>query len=321
MNRTDRLLSIVLELQAKGWQRAEDLAATFEISRRTIYRDMMALMESGVPVISSPGQGFSLMEGYFLPPLSFSTDEAILLLLGCETMMQSFDAQYQGAARSASSKIVTVLTEERRQQVEQLRQSMRFIAMNPFGEGIQQDKLRQLRRAILDNRRILMDYQTRSGEKVEGTPTRREADPYALIHVDMVWYLAAYCHLRTDVRYFRLDRIDHLQVLNTRFQRPADLRRRQRPHDELNVRVRVLFDAAVSRWVLESPSFYMAHSEPHPDGLLVTFQVRQIDDVLPEVLRWGAAARVLEPEALQQRVLAAAAGILANYEKVDSLLP
>jgi len=59
MNRTDRLLAIVLELQAKGWQRAEDLAAIFEISKRTIYRDMQALAESGVPVVSSEGQGCS----------------------------------------------------------------------------------------------------------------------------------------------------------------------------------------------------------------------------------------------------------------------
>src|SRR6185369_16491558 len=99
MNRTDRLLAIVLELQAKGWQRAEDLAETFEISKRTIYRDMDALAESGVPVVSSPGQGYSLIEGYFLPPVHFSPDEAIMLLLGAEFMAQSFDAQYRSAAR------------------------------------------------------------------------------------------------------------------------------------------------------------------------------------------------------------------------------
>jgi len=68
MNRTDRLLAIVLELQAQGKRRAEDLAATFEVGKRTIYRDIQALCEAGVPVISTPGQGYSLVEGYFLPP-------------------------------------------------------------------------------------------------------------------------------------------------------------------------------------------------------------------------------------------------------------
>src|SRR3954466_8123374 len=109
MNRTDRLLAILLELQAKGQQRAEDLAATFEVTKRTIYRDMLALSESGVPVVSVPGQGYSLIEGYFLPPLSFSTDEAIMLLLGSDFVAQNVDAQYQSAARSASKKIEAVL--------------------------------------------------------------------------------------------------------------------------------------------------------------------------------------------------------------------
>src|SRR5436190_12167801 len=120
MNRTDRLLAIVLELQAKRHQRAEDLAATFEVSKRTIYRDMMALSESGVPVVSAPGQGYSLVDGYFLPPLSFSTDEAIMLLLGSDFVAQNFDAQYRTAAYSASSKIEVVLPENLRTEVRYL---------------------------------------------------------------------------------------------------------------------------------------------------------------------------------------------------------
>src|SRR5229473_8102425 len=67
MNRTDRLLAIVLELQRKGQQRAEDLAVTFEVSTRTIYRDMQALSEAGVPNIAIQKKGYSLSEGYFLP--------------------------------------------------------------------------------------------------------------------------------------------------------------------------------------------------------------------------------------------------------------
>ena len=93
MNRTDRLLAIVLELQGKGHQRAEDLAETFETSKRTIYRDMLALGEAGVPIVSIPGRGYSLMQGYFLPPLSFTTDEATMLLLGSDLMAHNFDAQ------------------------------------------------------------------------------------------------------------------------------------------------------------------------------------------------------------------------------------
>src|SRR4051794_35860132 len=118
MNRIDRMLAILLELQAKKQLRAEDLAATFEISKRTVYRDIMALAESGVPIVSIPGQGYSLVEGYFLPPLTFNTDEAIMLLLGADAAAKHFDAQYRGAAQSARHKIMTVLPEPLRREVD-----------------------------------------------------------------------------------------------------------------------------------------------------------------------------------------------------------
>src|SRR5919109_5410206 len=114
MNRTDRLLAIVLELQAAGKRRAADLAATFEVGKRTIYRDILALCEAGVPIVSVPGQGYSLMKGYFLPPLSFTTEEATMLLLGSDFMAQNFDAQYRAAAQSAGRKIEGVLHEKLR---------------------------------------------------------------------------------------------------------------------------------------------------------------------------------------------------------------
>src|ERR671923_2411492 len=121
MNRTDRLLAIVLELQRKGTRRAEDLAASFETSKRTIYRDIQALCESGVPVIAQPGSGYSLVEGYFLPPVSFNTDEATMLLLGSEFVADNFDAQYRDAANSATRKIEAVLSEKLRSEVAYLR--------------------------------------------------------------------------------------------------------------------------------------------------------------------------------------------------------
>src|SRR5205085_338325 len=121
MNRTDRLLAIVLELQRNGAQRAEDLAATFETSKRTIYRDVQALCESGVPVVAQAGVGYSLVEGYFLPPVSFSTDEATMLLLGSKLVADHFDAQYGEVSQSASRKIEAVLSEKMRGEVNYLR--------------------------------------------------------------------------------------------------------------------------------------------------------------------------------------------------------
>jgi biotin operon repressor len=120
MNRTDRLLAIILELQAKHHVRAEDLAQTFEVSKRTIYRDIDALGESGVPIVAMPGLGYSLIEGYFLPPLAFTSDEAIMLLLGADFVARNFDAQYRQATQLASHTMMAVLSEAHRREVEYL---------------------------------------------------------------------------------------------------------------------------------------------------------------------------------------------------------
>src|SRR6266567_5554514 len=154
MNRTDRLLAIVLELQGKGRQRAEDLAATFETSKRTIYRDIQALGQAGVPLISLPGHGYSLMKGYFLPPLSFTTEEATMLLLGSDFMAQNFDAQYRAAAQSAGRKIAGVLPEKLHDEVQYLQSNIRFVAASEAQDSPQHKKLQQLRRAILESHTI-----------------------------------------------------------------------------------------------------------------------------------------------------------------------
>src|SRR6266566_4616246 len=154
MNRTDRLLAIVLELQGRGRQRAEDLAATFETSKRTIYRDIQALGQAGVPLISLPGHGYSLMKGYFLPPLSFTTEEATMLLLGSDFMARNFDAQYRAAAESANRKIESVLPEALRDDVHYLQSNIRFIGTITALEAREQETLQLLRRALLDRNTI-----------------------------------------------------------------------------------------------------------------------------------------------------------------------
>jgi predicted DNA-binding transcriptional regulator YafY len=99
MNKTDRLLAIVLELQRKEVVRAEDLATLFEVSVRTIYRDIQVLSEAGVPIIGATGTGYSLMEGYFLPPVSFTVEEAVTLLIGTDFIQQRFDYDYRVRAQ------------------------------------------------------------------------------------------------------------------------------------------------------------------------------------------------------------------------------
>jgi predicted DNA-binding transcriptional regulator YafY len=317
MNRTDRLLAIVLELQGKGHQRAEDLARTFETSKRTIYRDMLALGEAGVPIVSVPGRGYSLMQGYFLPPLSFTTDEATMLLLGSDFMAQNFDAQYREAAQSASRKIEGVLPEKLRDEVHYLQSSIRFVAAEPDTPEHARRVLllQQLRRAIIQHTTVRFTYHARHGQDGKGEQTRREADPYGLIHFPAGWHMTGYCHLRQGIRNFRLDRMDDLELLPTTFQRPANFMMRPERGSGREMIVRVLFDREIARWVREARSFYTVAEQETPDGLLVTLTIRQESEILPWLLSWGRHARVLEPELLRERLAEEAEGMVAQYRE------
>jgi predicted DNA-binding transcriptional regulator YafY len=313
MNRTDRLLAIVLELQAAGRRRAEDLAATFEVGKRTIYRDIQALCEAGVPVISTPGQGYSLLEGYFLPPLRFTPDEALLLLLGADVMAQSFDAEYRAAAHAASRKIAGALPERLRAEVRSLQESIRFVADGGVRPE-QVELLRQLRRAIVGGHSVRFRYYARRSHDGGGAHSARSADPYALVHVMGAWHMTGYCHLRQDLRNFRVERMDQLVVMPQTFTRPPGFTPDQRDgNDQRTLTVRALFDPAVAPWVREAPSFFTVGQEQRDDGLLVTLRVRHERDVLQWLLGWGARVRVLEPESLRSLLAREAEQIARNH--------
>src|SRR5579859_2100103 len=316
MNRTDRLLAIVLELQGKGRQRAEDLADTFETSKRTIYRDIQALGEAGVPLVSTPGRGYALMEGYFLPPLSFSADEATMLLWGSEVMAQNFDAQYRAAAESAGRKIAGVLPERLRDEVRLLQSSIVFVESGARSSPAVQAKLQQLRRAIILRVTVRFRYQRRTG--AAGAPTERQADPYGLAHIGAAWYLTAYCHLRRGMRNFRLDRMDDLMLLDQTFMRPADFKFGVSRQEQRDLVVRALFDADVARWVRESPSFFAVGDEETPAGLLVTLRVRQEGDLLQWLLSWGRHVRVLEPQSLQRLMAAEGQALWQTHQSAPA---
>jgi predicted DNA-binding transcriptional regulator YafY len=317
MNKTDRLLAIVLELQRKGRQRAEDLADTFETSKRTIYRDVLALCEAGVPIVAVPGQGYSLMKGYFLPPLSFTTEEATMLLLGSDFTARNFDAQYRMAAESASRKIESVLPEALRNDVHYLQSNIRFIGTATNTR--ESEKLQALRRALLDRTTIRFCYHTRHSEDVQNASHTREADPYGLAYLLNNWHLIAFCHMRQDIRYFRLDRIEDLELLAQTFTRPANFQmhhyQENRPRD---ITVRALFDKEIARWVHEGRTYYVSSEEETAEGLLVTLKIRHESEVLQWFLSWGSRVRILEPDSFRQRLAEETHMMLRNYQDRDS---
>jgi predicted DNA-binding transcriptional regulator YafY len=321
MNRTDRLLAIVLELPRQAPQRAEDLSATFEVSKRTIYRDITALSEAGVPLVAVPGLGYSLMEGYFLPPLNFTPDEATMLLLGADVMAQSFDAEYQLASEWAARKIAGVLPEKLRDQVNALRGGITFV-QRPLKNDDEIERLRQLRRALIRQQTVRFVYRTRHPADDEAL-NLREADPYNIVYVGSVWYMQGYCHLRHDIRTFRLSRIDKLTVLPKTFERATTgftTDEIDRMRSSRNILVRVWFDAEAAPWVREDRLFFISSlkEDDGSSGVFVTLKVRHLDEVLQWAMGWGSHARVLEPDELRQMIIREAEKILEQNR--ESLL-
>ncbi len=159
MNKTDRQLAIMLELQRSKVLRAEDLASLFETSVRTIYRDIHTLSEMGVPIVGSPGHGYSLMAGYFLPPVGFSVEEAVTLLMGIDFIEQRLDGDYGNVSKMARRKIEAILPERVRGESSRVRETMRLLqAGEPITSWREKDYIGQARRAIMECRKLRMTY-------------------------------------------------------------------------------------------------------------------------------------------------------------------
>ncbi|WP_424952184.1 helix-turn-helix transcriptional regulator [Deinococcus sp.] len=293
MNRTDRLLALVLELRESRWTRAEELAAQFGISIRTVYRDVLALNEAGVPVLSVPGQGYRLMEGYFLPPLHLTEAEALMLAFGLDAVQGVFDAEYALAVGSAARKLMAALPEERRQQVEALREHIRLIWTDVDGTP---ETLRTLRTALLARRAVRFRYHSPQGV------SERHADPHGLVRLNGVWMLAAHDRGRAARRTFRLDRMEALALTGIPVESEPVAFGVQPPEDRRAVQVRLLFPAEAERRVRERPNFHQVAAAQTAAGYQVTLRVRGVAELLPWVLSWGAQVKVLEPPELAELV-------------------
>ncbi|QRG68657.1 helix-turn-helix transcriptional regulator [Brevibacillus choshinensis] len=305
MNKTDRLLAIVLELQRKGVVRAEDLAARFETSVRTIYRDMQALSEASVPIVGEPGIGYSLMEGYFLPPVSFTVEEAVSLLMGAHFVEQKFDPRYQERARSSRGKIEAVLPEQVRREAANILSTMRLLSFDSNSPGTKKEKERvdTVRQALLDAKKLSFHYRKSMADEDGTRDSVRVVAPYGLTLVGGSWMMIGHCDLRGDLRHFRLSRMSKLAITEEGYQRPPDFHlHAYKPVDDRNMHVRLLARSEIAEQIKESRYFYLEACEDRPDGLLVTLRVRQTEEVMHWVLGWGAHIEVLEPESFRNEI-------------------
>ncbi|TZF83212.1 YafY family transcriptional regulator [Pedobacter sp. BS3] len=212
MNRIDRLFGISTLLQSRKYVTTETIAQTFDISIRTVYRDIRALNEQGIPVGFEPNKGYFLAEGYFLQPVSFNTEEANALLL-IESLVSGFtDKSIQTYYASALNKIKAVLRSAQKEKLEALNENIRLQLPSCFNYNF--NYLSALQNAISAKKIIDIDYRNSQDEI-----SRRELEPIGLVFYALNWHLIAWCHKRNEYRDFRVSRIQKIRNLDIPFRK------------------------------------------------------------------------------------------------------
>jgi predicted DNA-binding transcriptional regulator YafY len=216
VNRIDRLHAILTHLQSKKKVTAQEMADRFNISLRTVYRDVKALDESGVPVIGEAGSGYTIMEGYRLPPVMFTQEEASALLLGAKLAEQFTDGTVRRHFNAALFKIKAVLRSPDKEYVESLTEHIEILSRYSPDSDSPQQYLSLLQQAIVHRKIVLVHYRSNMKEEI----TRRSVEPIGLLHYGSAWHLIGWCHLRNDYRDFRLSRMIGI-ILQDQFFEPS----------------------------------------------------------------------------------------------------
>jgi predicted DNA-binding transcriptional regulator YafY len=203
VNRIDRLHAILTHLQSKKKVTAQEMADRFNLSLRTVYRDVKALNESGVPVIGEAGMGYTIMEGYRLPPVMFTQEEASALLLGAKLAEQFTDGSVQRHFQGALFKIKAVLRSTDKEYVESLTEHIEILSRYSPDNDSPQQHLSLLQQAIVHKKVVSLQYHS----SVKEETTLRKVEPIGLLHYGSAWHLIAWCRLRNDCRDFRLSRM------------------------------------------------------------------------------------------------------------------
>lgn len=212
IKRISRLTAIVTQLQTKRLITASELASKFNVSIRTIYRDVKALEQAGIPVIVDEGKGYSLMDGYRLPPVTFTEGEANALITAEQILLKSTDSSLSKEYTAAVSKVKSVMQYPAKEKAELLSNR---IAISPAIAGNNaSSSLTLIQNALTSFRVLKIAYHAEHSNE----ETLRSVEPFALYYSQKEnWLLIAYCRLRQDFRMFRLDKIIKLLVLDEHF--------------------------------------------------------------------------------------------------------
>ena len=213
ISRLARLSAILTQLQSKSLITATEIADKFDISIRTAYRDIRALEDAGVPIYTEEGKGYSLVEGYTLPPVMFTESEANAMITAAEIISKNKDQSLVRNYDDAMTKIRSVLRDNTKDKAELLSERVLY-RMNPEGDR-SSNNLSIIQNALTHFNVLSVQYRSMGKNEV----TQRELEPFGLYSAKENWVLIAWCRLRREFRAFRLDHIEELTLLEETFEK------------------------------------------------------------------------------------------------------
>ncbi len=314
MNRTDRLVAMVMFLQGRRVVRAADLAEHFEVTERTVYRDISALSEAGVPIAGEAGVGYSLMKGYQLPPVMFTAEEATSLFVGGALVKQFTDASLQMPMVSALDKLRAVLPRDRQDHVERLaRQTLVMGRGNNSPDPAAQPWLLPVQQGVVQRRVLHLVY--RGKERDEDT--MRDVEPLGVVFYGGAWYLVAWCRLRKDYRHFRVDRIKRLDMRGEAFPLRPDFSLARHMEESVpkqeTIAVRVWFHRKAQERARRESYATLIEQEKRDGGAVFSLYAYSLEWMARWLLSFGDWAEAVEPPALRGLVRAEAEKIVRQH--------
>jgi len=304
MNRFDRITAILVQLQAKRVVKGPDLAARYGVSLRTVYRDLRTLEEAGVPLCGEAGVGYSLADGYRLPPVMFTREEATALVTAEKLVTQLTDAHTAQVSHAAMDKLRAVLRRSDRDYLEALSPHISVLRSPrpPASPLLPSNTHQQLLDSIATQRLVTLDY--RAG--YHGTPTQRDVEPIG-VYFGQHWHVVAFCRLRQEYRDFRLDRIAGLQVREETFApRPETLQmywEQQAQRRQVHAAV-VQFGPTALPHIHDNKQYFgWTHETTVANGWVeMTFLVGCLQQLARWLLVFAPDVTIVSPPALQTEI-------------------
>jgi predicted DNA-binding transcriptional regulator YafY len=313
MNRIDRISAILIQLQSRRVVKASDIADRFGISLRTVYRDVKSLEEAGIPVIGEAGVGYSLVEGYRLPPVMFTREEATAFLTAEKFVEKMTDASTAAQHRSAMYKVRAILKTTEKDLLESLDGSIAVLkSQTQRRANNNNDHLQAILNGVANKKVLCIDYMAGYSQE----KTNREIEPVGIFYLDNYWHLIAYCRMRADYRDFRIDRIRSLTETEHTFEGKHPtlktyIERTAEEHKLQTIIIRV--ENEIVRYISEQRYYNGFVSEIQGDKYSeMTFLTMSIEGFVRWFMMFGDQAEIVSPQFVRDRVKAIANVIAAR---------